>query len=365
MTGYQWQSDRPFLTESGEVLPNLTIHYHTFGTLNEKKDNVIWVTHALTGNADASDWWAGLVGPGKCFDPEKYFIICANNLGSCYGTSGPLDMNPLTSSPYYSDFPFITIKDQVQAHKWLADALDIDQIFIGIGGSMGGQQMVQWAVDEPSRFIHLILLATNARHSPWGIAFNETQRMALQADSGFFNPSLPEAGKAGLQAARAIGMISYRHYNTYARTQAENPDSTKSDDFRAASYQQYQGLKLWKRFNPWSYFTLSKAMDSHDVGRNNGGVEKALGKIKSKTFIIGIKTDILFPVAEQEFLAKHIQGASFFEIDSIYGHDGFLVEYEQITILIHAFLSGKEYVSHLPLYEPPFLKTALPGSERF
>jgi homoserine O-acetyltransferase len=365
MAGFQWQSDRPFLTESGEVLPSLTVHYHTYGALNKEKNNVIWVTHALTGNADAADWWAGLVGPGKCFDPEHYFIVCANNLGSCYGTSGPLTMNPLTGAPYYSNFPFITIKDQVQAHKWLAEALDIRQIFIGIGGSMGGQQMVQWAVDEPSRFLHLILLATNARHSPWGIALNETQRMALQADPGFFNPDMPDAGKAGLEAARAIGMISYRHYSTYARTQAETSGSNTIDHFRAASYQKYQGLKLWKRFNPWSYFTLSKAMDSHDVGRNAGGVEKALGEIKSKTFVIGIKTDILFPIAEQELLAKYIKGASFFEIDSVYGHDGFLVEFKQITILIDAFLTGKEYLAPLPVFEPPFYNTALPGSESF
>lgn len=365
MKGFQWQSDRPFLLESGVSLPDLTIYYHTFGLLNAEKNNVIWITHALTGNADASDWWAGLVGTGKCFDPEKYFIVCANNLGSCYGSSGPLDKNPLTDSPYYTDFPLITIKDQVQAHKLLAKYLGIDQIYIGIGGSMGGQQMVQWAVDEPTRFIHLVLLATNARHSPWGIAFNETQRMALKADPGFFDPTLPNAGKAGLEAARAIGMISYRHYKTYALTQAEEEEISKLEDFRAASYQNYQGFKLWKRFNPWSYFTLSKAMDSHDVGRNAGGIENALAKIKSKTFVIGIKTDILFPIAEQEFLAKNIPGASFFEIDSIYGHDGFLVEDKQITILINAFLAGKDYSPHLPLYIPPFLKSALPGSERF
>lgn len=365
MEGLLWRSDGPFLLESGEILPELTVYYQTFGELNSEKNNVIWVTHALTGNADASDWWAGLVGPGKCFDPEKYFIVCANNLGSCYGSSGPLDINPLTGSPYYSDFPLITIKDQVQAHKALAKALDVHQIFIGIGGSMGGQQMVQWAVDEPNRFVHLVLLATNARHSPWGNAFNETQRMALKADPGFFNPSLPEAGRAGLEAARAIGMISYRHYNTYAITQAEVAETDKIDNFKAASYQQYQGLKLWKRFNPWSYFTLSKAMDSHDVGRNAGGVENALGKIKSKTFVIGIKTDILFPIEEQRFLAKNIEGASFFEIDSIYGHDGFLVEYKQITLLINAFLNGMEYSHELPLYEPAFLKSALPGTERF
>ena len=365
MKGFHWKSDRPFLLESGILLPELTIYYHTFGQLNTEKNNVVWVTHALTGNADASDWWAGLVGPGKCFDPDKYFIVCANNLGSCYGTTGPLDINPHTNSPYFADFPLITIRDQVQAHKLLAKFLQIDKIFMGIGGSMGGQQMVQWAADEPSRFAHLVLLATNSRHSPWGIAFNETQRMALIADPGFFNPELPDAGKAGLEAARAMGMISYRHYKTYDLTQAEEEELPKLDDFRAASYQKYQGFKLWKRFNPWSYYTLSKAMDSHDVGRNAGGIENALAKIKSKTFVIGIKTDILFPVSEQEYLVKYIHGASFVEIDSIYGHDGFLVEDKQITILINAFLDGKDYSPNLPLYIPPFLKTALPGSERF
>lgn len=365
MSGFHWQSESTFLLESGETLPFLKIYYHTFGKLNEEKNNVIWINHALTGNSDASDWWEGLVGEGKCFDPENFYIVCANNLGSCYGSSGPLDVNPLTNKPYYTDFPLITINDQVNAHQLLADYLGIKQIYLGIAGSMGGQQLVQWAVKEPKLFTHLVLLATNAKHSPWGIAFNETQRMALQADPGFFNPELPNAGKAGLEAARAIGMLSYRHYNTYDFTQSEKEGSYKIDEFRAASYQKYQGLKLWNRFNPWSYYTLSKAMDSHDVGRNFGGIKAALKRIKSKTFVIGIKTDILFPIEEQKLIADYIQDASFYEIDSIYGHDGFLVEYKQITILIKAFLSGKRHNQHLPLYEPPFSKMALPGSENF
>jgi len=364
MDGYRWTSKEALTLESGGMLPECTIFYHTYGRLNTEGSNVVWVTHALTGSSDAADWWGGLIGAGKCFDPEQYFIVCANNLGSCYGSTGPLAFNPEKGEPYYSDFPLVTVRDQVRAHQLLAAHLGIDRIFMGIGGSMGGQQMIQWAVDEPDRFVHLVLLATNAFHSPWGIAFNETQRMALKADPGFLNPHFPDAGRAGLEAARAIGMLSYRNYQTYALTQTEE-DLEVKDDFRASSYQRYQGLKLWERFNPWSYHALSRTMDSHQVGRGYVCPEEALSRVRSHTFVIGIRSDILFPIAEQQFLARHIPGASFFGIDSVYGHDGFLVEWEQMTILLEAFLSGKPHATPLPVYSPTFFRTALPGSERF
>lgn len=326
---------KPFQFESGTVLSSLKITYSTYGSLNKNRDNVIWVCHALTANSEVETWWQGLVGPNSLYDPAKYFIVCANILGSCYGTSGPLETNPETGKPYYLTFPSVTIRDMVKAHQLLREHLAISSIHTCIGGSMGGQQALEWAIMEPSLIENLILLATNAFHSPWGIAFNESQRLAIKADSTWKEESA-EAGKNGLKAARAIALLSYRHYNTYKATQAEK-DLNKVDDFCAVSYQNYQGDKLVKRFNCHSYLYLSHAMDSHNVGRNRGSVESALAAVQAKTLCIGICTDILFPVSEQSFLAQHISNASYEEIESLYGHDGFLIETSKIEKLIAGF----------------------------
>jgi len=281
-----YKHTKSFVLESGIELPELDIAYESYGELNAVKDNVIWICHALTANADAADWWGGLIGEGKLFDPEKHFIVCANMIGSCYGSTGPTSTNPATDKPYGKDFPLVTIRDMVAAHQLLQQHLGIDRIKLAIGGSMGGQQVLEWAITDPDLFEYIVPLAANAQHSPWGIAFNDAQRMAIKADPTIHDDT-PEAGKNGMEAARAIAMLSYRHYQTYQRTQAE-PNDEKIDDFRASSYQRYQGLKLRKRFNVWSYFALSRAMDSHNVGRGRGGVGAALQRIRAKTFAIGI-----------------------------------------------------------------------------
>ena len=303
--------------ESGDSLENVTIGYHTFGQLNKEKSNVIWVFHALTGNSDPMDWWPGIVGASSAIDPEQHFIVCANMLGSCYGSSGPEDF----------DYPLITIKDQVTCFRHLKAHLQLDRIKMGIGGSMGGQQLLEWAVQEPSLFEIIVPISTNAIHSPWGIAFNETQRMALKSD--------PENG---IETARAIAMLSYRHYHTYQQTQSDTDE--RLDHFSASSYQNYQGLKLRKRFNPFSYFVLSKAMDSHHVGSKGITLDSALGGIESKAVIIGIDTDLLFPVHEQKLLADTIPNSAYHEVESLYGHDGFLVEREAISSIIKGILNG-------------------------
>ena len=230
----------------------------------------------------------------------------------------------------------ITVRDIVNAHRLLQQYLGIKKIHIGIGGSLGGQQLLEWAVMEPALFEILMPIATNAKFSPWGIAFNESQRMAIEADKTLYDLH-PEAGKKGLAAARAIAMLSYRNYRTYDNAQQDK--ASQIDDFRASSYQRYQGLKLVKRFEPLSYLSLSKSMDSHDIGRDRGGLKKALGKISANTLIIGITSDILFPVNEQEFLAQYIPVSQLEIIDSDYGHDGFLIEYGQLTYLISQFLN--------------------------
>jgi homoserine O-acetyltransferase len=331
---------KSFLLESGEKLESLNIAYTVSGKLNAKKDNVIWVCHALTANSEAESWWCNLVGANSLFDPSKYYIVCANILGSCYGSSGPLEVNPKTGKPYFLSFPQVSIRDMVGAHELLRAHLGIDKIHTCIGGSLGGQQALEWAIINPSLISNLILLATNAHHSPWGIAFNESQRMAIKADPTWDQES-PDAGAAGLKAARAVALLSYRNYSTYLSSQSEE-DVNKTDNFKASSYQNYQGEKLVKRFNCHSYLYLSKAMDSHNVGRGRGTVEKALQGVKSKTLLIGIKSDILFPVSEQIFLANQIPNAEYNEIDSLYGHDGFLIETQKISELIRAFYELKK-----------------------
>jgi len=354
-----------FLLENGAELPELEIAYEAYGELNAAKDNVIWVCHALTANADAADWWAGLIGEGKLFDPEKHFIVCSNMLGSCYGSTGPASTNPATGKPYGKDFPLVTIRDMVAAHQLLQQHLGIERIKLAIGGSMGGQQVLEWAITDPDLFEYIVPLATNALHSPWGIAFNEAQRMAIKADPTIHQDT-PEAGKSGMEAARAIAMLSYRHYQTYQRTQSE-VDDEKIDNFRASSYQRYQGLKLQKRFNVWSYFTLSRSMDSHNVGRGRGGVEAALQRIKAKTFVIGIQSDVLFPITEQERIATHVPNARFEVIPSNYGHDGFLIETEAVTKLLQPVFNGKwrESVKKNKKMTPLHMPIALPGTEKF
>jgi len=326
---------KPLKLESGEELPEYTLYYTTFGKLSPAKDNVVWVCHALTGNSNPAEWWPGLFGSGRTYDPENYFVICANMLGSCYGSSNALDVNPKTGKPYFHSFPIHTNRDMVQAFSELRKAKGFEKIHTIIGGSMGGQQVVEWAIQEPDLFEHVIAVSTNAHHSPWGIAFNESQRMAI-ANDATWKENHPDAGLEGMKTARTIALLSYRHYLTYQRTQEEDT-TEKTDGFLASSYQQYQGEKLKKRFNAFSYWRLSKAMDSHNVGRGRVSIEKALSQIKAHAHFIGIRSDILFPIEEQVFLASHVNNASLDIIDSLYGHDGFLVEWEAISASIDKF----------------------------
>jgi homoserine O-acetyltransferase/O-succinyltransferase len=328
-----------FTLESGSTITGLQLAYTSFGQLNAARDNVVWVFHALTANSNPAEWWPGLVGEGKYFDPAQYFIICVNTPGGCYGSTGPLHINPETGVPYYYDFPFFTTRDMVRAYQSLREALGITRIHTGIGGSMGGMQLLEWAIEEPERFVHIIPIATNARHSPWGIAFNATQRMSIEADSTW-KEKHPQAGSNGLKAARAAALLSYRHYNTYLQTQQEENDE-RLLQFNSDSYQRYQGEKLANRFNALSYYILSQSMDAHHTGRGRGSLAAALQRISARTLVIGISSDVLYPLAEQEFLAQQIPNASLVVLESLYGHDGFLLEYEQITRLLEAFLPPK------------------------
>jgi len=327
-------TNKPFKLESGEMLDNLEIAYHTYGKLSVEKDNVIWVCHAITANSDAEDWWNGIIGENKLYNPKEYYIICANILGSPYGTTNPLSKNG-KGKKYYRSFPKVTIRDMVKAHVLLRKSLNISKIRVVVGGSIGSFQAIEWSIIEPNIIENLIVIAGGIKTTPWIVAFNETQRMAIRADKTFFEDK-DDGGIEGMKAARAMALLSYRNNNTYNKTQAIEND----DDYlkhKAVSYQQYQGNKLAKRFNAYSYYTLKYSVDSHNVGRSRGGVKKALKSIKAKTLIIAIDTDILFPLEAQKEMHKNIKNSNLKIIHSDFGHDGFLIENKLITNIINQF----------------------------
>lgn len=328
--------DKPFRLENGEELPELTIAYHTFG--KPKGDNTIWVCHALTANSDVADWWPHSVEQGRFLDPRRYFVVCANIIGSHYGSTGPLSVNPATGRPYYNTFPFITVRDMVAAHLLLADHLGIRRMRAIVGSSIGGFQAMEMALSRPGIAEKLVLIATAARSQPWAIAFNESQRMAIEADATYGRPE-PDAGMKGMRVSRSIGLLSYRGSSAYNATQQENDTMYKVAGFRATTYQQYQGDKLCRRFDAYSYYRLTQAFDSHNVGRYRGGIESALGQIACPTLVVGISSDIIFPVSEQIYLYRHIPGARLHLISSPFGHDGFLVEHDKLNALLKPFLA--------------------------
>jgi homoserine O-acetyltransferase len=326
---------QPFTTETGAILPELEIAYNTYGTLNDRGDNVIWICHALTANSDVEAWWPGMVGEGFLFDPDKFFIVCANVLGSCYGTTGPASLNPVTNKPWLRDFPLITVRDLISVHEILRNHLGIKRIHTIIGASIGGYQALEYSIMFPDLIERLIVLASGARQTPWALAFSESMRLAMEADQTFLDGD-PEGGKKGLKAARSIALISYRTEAAYNQTQKEDDDE-KLFSFKAASYQAYQGEKLVRRFNPYSYWCLTNLSDTHNIGRSRGGVLSALRRIKAEVLCVGIKSDILFPTEEQKLIASNTEKADYVEIDSFYGHDGFLIETQLVTEVIRNF----------------------------
>lgn len=342
MEQHIYRFNQPFQLELGGILPYIDITYYTAGTYHPNKDNVVWVCHTLTATANVFDWWAGLFGENDLFNPKEHFIICATVLGSCYGTTGPMDA---PQGYKYHSFPKITMRDMVRVHDLLRKHLGIQKIQTLIGASSGGNQALEWAIIHPSLFENLIIVSGNATRSPWAIAFSATQRMAIETDPTW-KENHAKAGLNGLKTARAIAMISYRSYDTYALKQKDiNPNIY--ENFSADSYQRYHGDKIVERFDAFTYYTMTLAMDTYNVGRGRGGIFKALKQVKAKTLILGISTDILFPVEEQEFLAKHIEDSHLEIIESPYGHDGFLIEINEITLRIKRFFKNKEGVSSL------------------
>ena len=340
MTIHQYRHNGDFELENGGRIEDLTIVFHSSDrpyVPGHDDRKVVWICHAFTANSDPQDWWPELVGPGKVIDPDKYFVASVNMLGSPYGTTSPASLKPGTDRPYYFDFPRITVRDIVNANILVRKHLGVEKIDLMIGGSIGGFQALEWMIMEPDVMKKALVSACGARVTPWVTAYNESQRMALEADPTFRECASLDGGKAGLSCARAIALISYRNYICYNETQSEaDPDKMFAD--KVCSYQQYQGKKLINRFDAYSYYCLTYSLDSHNVGRGRGSVEEALKRIKADTVVVGINTDNLFPVEEQKFMATHIDGAMYVEINSKFGHDGFLIESGPLGNIIQQLL---------------------------
>lgn len=343
-----------FCLEDGNTIEEFELFYETFGTLNQEKNNVIWVCHALTANSNVLDWWKGLFGNYCLFDPEDYFIVCVNSPGSCYGSTGPA--SPIKNArPLLENFPSLTVRDVVKSFDLVREHLGLNSIKLLIGSSLGGQKALEWSIQQPEEFEALVLIATNAKHSPYGIAFNESQRLALRADDSYGDGNI-FGGRKGLIAARSIALLSYRSYEIYDQTQ--NDEVSIGKELKASRYQRYQGEKLAKRFNAYSYECLTRVMDSHDIGRGRQSIISSLRKVKARTLVVGITSDHLFPVQEQKFLAANIIGAEYTEIASDYGHDGFLVETEKLTSILEDFLHN-----NFKNYKPTVFRTTVRKSQ--
>lgn len=329
-----WVCHHPLPLELGGVLPSFTLAYRTWGELSDAADNAVIVCHALTGSADADDWWGDLFGPGRTLDPARDFIVCSNVLGGCYGSTGPASPGP-DGAPYGRRFPALTIRDQVTAQMRLADALGIRSIALVVGGSMGGLQVFEWALLDPVRVRSIAAIAASASHSAWCISWSETQRLALHADPRFrdgdYAPDAPPI--AGLGAARAIAMTTYRSPATLAQRYGRADGAAVfgeraliPDDFAVRSWLRHHAESFCGRFDANCYLGLIDAMDRHDIGRGRGGVDAALRRILQPTMIVSVSSDALYVTSDQRAICEHLSDADFVEIDSEHGHDGFLID---------------------------------------
>jgi homoserine O-acetyltransferase/O-succinyltransferase len=355
-----------YVLENGQVLPHAQLRYQTYGTLNEQtRDNVVVVCHALTGNASLHTWWGDLLGPNRAFDTNKYFIVCCNILGSCYGSTCPLSINPVTMQPYGIDFPDVSVKDTVRIQLlMLQNHLKVNSIKCVIGGSFGGMQAVEFAVQAGSQradsftdangnpFLRsFIPIACGAQHTAWQIAISEVQRQAIYKDPNWKAGNHLMA-RDGLEIARQLGMISYRtpkgYVEKFGRSKQQNnkdsspPEYGSNAAWAVKSYLVYQGAKFLQRFDPITYVKMTEQMDSHDVARGRGSgstIDSVLAEVEIPGMVLGIDSDVLYPLSEQESMAKALRNGCLKVIHSDDGHDGFLLEQEQVGNHIINFLS--------------------------
>ncbi len=331
--------------ESGKKLENVVVAYETYGWLNAEKSNAILITHAFSGDAHAANgaenpgWWSGMIGPGKAFDTDKYFVICSNVLGGCAGTTGPSSINPATGKCYGSDFPAITIGDIVTAQKRLVDFFGIDKLFAVVGGSMGGMQVLQWLKSFPRKVRAAIPISGALKHSPQQIAFNHVQRQAIKSDLNWQCGNYYNTGRNpsnGLSTARMLGHITYT--SEEALRQKFGRHRELNGDFAVESYLNYNGDKFTKRFDANSYLCLTEAMDNFDLTKSFAVAESDAARI----MIISFESDWLYPTWQSVEIAAELESADYqvehVEIESTRGHDAFLLEFAAQTAIIRNFL---------------------------
>lgn len=370
--GHIYTHPEPFELENGQVLEKADLCYMTYGELNEARDNVLVICHALTGNASLHSWWGDMLGPGLAFDTDKYFVVCSNILGSCYGSTGPSSIRPDGSGPYGMDFPDVSVRDTVRIQLlMLQNELNIRSVKAAIGGSFGGMQVVEYASlgghiksqfavndekDHATAFVRSVIpIACGVKHTAWQIAISEVQRQAIYADPKWNNGDIDwtDPPTTGLSVARQMGMISYRTPQGYDLKFGRNIRESGDDDeevplygskasWQVKSYLEYQGMKFLSRFDPITYIKMTEQMDSFDVGRNKGGAKEALSHVQIPALVLGIDSDILYPIHEQRELASCFQNGEMVEIRSDAGHDGFLLEQEQVASHITNFLMAHD-----------------------
>lgn len=341
-------AERPFQLESGETLGPVRIAYETYGRLNAERSNAILICHALTGDAHAAGtderelpgWWDGLIGPGRAIDTDRWFVICSNVLGGCYGSTGPTSVDPKRGAPYGEQFPTITIRDIVRAQRLLLRKLGIERLHAAIGGSMGGMQVLEWGLLFPDHVQLLVPIATSARHSAWCIGFNAIAREAAELGRTLGNQ------EAGLRLARKVAMMTYRSdlelAERFARSGARPGTPAPGEGFAVESYLEHHGRSLTARFDCDTYRTLTRAMDHHDVTAGRGDLAATLGAIEQPTLSIGIASDVLYPTREQREIAELVPNGIYRQIASLCGHDAFLIEIDQLGRHVAEFLAAHD-----------------------
>jgi len=354
----------PLYLESGRILEPYDITYETYGTMNEDKSNIVVVCHALTGSHHAAGfydgdnkpgWWDGLIGPNKAIDTDKYFVICSNVIGSCFGSTGPISKERNTQQYYRYKFPVITIKDMIKAQRILFDRLDIHRVHAIIGGSMGGMQALQFAIHYPNFAKKTIAMATTHATQPWAIAFNKVAQEAILKDpnflDGYYDPEvIKEVGLSGMAVGRMAGHISFLSHESMQRKFGREYKRTDGlyelfGKFQVESYLEYNGYNFTKWFDPLSYLYITKAINIYDLSRGFDSLQEALKRIKSQLHLFSFKNDLLFRNFEMKELADNLKDIgnnnfSYRDIESDYGHDAFLVELDKFENDIKDILNG-------------------------
>ncbi|MBC2603071.1 homoserine O-acetyltransferase MetX [Puniceicoccus vermicola] len=360
---HDFRSDEEFRFECGETIPSFQLRYETYGNLNKDHSNAILVCHALSGDHHCAGvyslqdrkpgWWNQMIGPGKPIDTNRFFVICSNCIGGCQGSTGPTSINPETGSPYRLSFPLPTIRDMVAAQARLIDFLEIERLACVIGGSMGGMQTLQWAIDFPDRVESILALATTPRQNDQAIAFNAVGRTAILQDPGWQNGEFTSGAgpDVGLSVARMMAHITYVSdeglEQKFGRARRLlNPEQTLEEiEFEVESYLRYQGQVFVSRFDPITYIYFTKALDRFDLYGKSGSLEDAFANVTARALVIGFTSDWLFPPEQNRRIATALlragKNASYAEVDMKFGHDSFLLDSPELSRFIRNFLINR------------------------